>query len=163
MPRASDLAEEPACGEERRRQVLPQRPFPTLDVELPHRTVLGRPHAGHRRTDVDRAEQPARGVEQLLHLCLLRQIGCGDARGTDLRGERRGALGAPVVVDHDPRTLSREGSRARGADPPGPAGDEHALACKPGLHFRGHYRPEDQNVSSDARRLPSASKSRNRP
>jgi hypothetical protein len=41
-----------------------------------------------------------------------------------------------VVVGHDLGALSREGSRARRADPAGGPGDEDTLATQAGFHSR---------------------------
>ena len=56
------------------------------------------------------------------------------ADAADLRRERRGALGAAVVVDEHLRALGGKEPGTGGADATGGAGDDDALACETRLH-----------------------------
>ena len=64
---------------------------------------------------------------------LIGEVGL-DGRRLEGTGELAGPLFAAVIVDDDAGALAGERPRARGADPSGSAGDEHALACETRFH-----------------------------
>ena len=136
VPVSLHLAQEAAGGQERRGQVLAQRLLPALERQLPDGHVLRRPDAGDRGADVDPAERRARLCEEPVDLVLVGQVGLEHRRAAELRGDLARPLLAAVVVDGDARALGRERAGAGGADAARCAGDEHALACEPGLHVR---------------------------
>ena len=142
MTRPRHLPEERASREERRRQVLAHRLLPALERELPDGKVLGRPYAGDRCADVDRAERRACCSEEPIDVGLDGQVGLGDRRAADLVRYGRRSLLAPVVVDEHVRSLGGEQACARGADSSRRAGDDHSLACETGVHEGVGYRDE---------------------
>src|SRR5215207_5542035 len=66
-----DAAEEAACGQEGRRQVLAQSALPALERELPDGHVLPRPDARDRGVD----DEVAGLREEAVNFLLARQIG----------------------------------------------------------------------------------------
>ena len=107
--------------------------------------------------DPDSGEEP-------VDLGLVGQVGPHDRRAAELARNGVRPLLALVVVDDHPRTLGGEGARAGGADPARGARDDDAATVEAGVHATNLVEPGlgSQNVSSEARRRPSASNTRKR-
>ena len=128
-----ELAKECSRREERRDEVLAERPLEAGEIELPDRNVLLRVDARDRCAYVDGTERVARLGQQALGVGLDGEVGLHDRRAVELVSHHPRALFAAAVVDDDARSLGREGAGARGADPPGGAGDDDSLAGEAGL------------------------------
>ena len=104
--------------------------------------------------------------EEPVDLVLVGQVGLEHRRAVERGGHLARPLLAAVVVDGDAGALGGERARARSADPAGCAGDEHSLACEPGLHERlgySHARPHHQRHGRHLRDREARADERRRP
>ncbi len=136
VTRPLDLAQEGTRSEVGERQVPANRLLPARERQLPHRDVLFRPLARDCGADIEPSQCRHGLREELVDLLLSRQVGSEQRRSAELIRECFASLKAEMEVQRNTSAFRREGAGAGGADAPGGARDEHALAAKPRFHGR---------------------------